>query len=220
MKQKTLVIVLLLLTSFCLSACGSGVSDEAVDIDSVKVKLNKIDEYKQSIVIPTPTPKPAPVGPTFRDVPFGVTMAEVKQTETLTVTEEYTNALDFELTDFASYQMQPAYWFNEAGFMYRGGYYMVTDTLLPTFNDILDELSKLYGDPAEYNYYDNNDVIMTFETSDEGMQAISEGAVYYYVDFTYAGIDIALYAQRSDDSTEEQLLYDIFIEFTDYTYSD
>lgn len=219
MKQKTLVIVLLLLTAFCLSACG-GISDEAVDIDSVKKKLGKVDEYKENIVIPTPEPTAEPVIAAFRDVPFGVTMEDVKKIEMLAVTEEYTNALDFEFTDFSSYQMEPAYWFNEAGQMYKGGYYMETDSLLPAFNDILDKLCELYGNPKEYNYYDNNGLIMTFETKDEGRQALNKGEVYYYVDFTHQGIDIALQVQLSESSSDDQLIYDIFIEFTDYSYSD
>lgn len=219
MKQKTLVIVLLLLTAFCLSACG-GISDEAVDIGSVKAKLGEIDAYKKTIVKPTPTPESEPVIPTFRDVPFGVSMEEVKQLETLAVTEEYTNALDFDFTDFSSYQMQPAYWFNEAGQMYKGGYYMETDSLLPAFNDILDRLYELYGDPGEYNYYDNNGLIVIFDTKDEGREALNKGEVSYYVDFTYQGIDIALQVQLSESSTDDKVIYDIFIEFTDFSYSD
>ncbi len=208
--KRRLLIVLVLLAAMLAAACGGPAQNKA-DMSSVKDKLNVLDVYKESIQ-KNQTNTGNTAG-TFSEFSFGMSMETIKAMETLPLSTEYTDALDYSGSGIYGYDMMLTYWFNADDQLESISYSMSGDKYLEIVNSLTALLRGDYGEPAESGFYDSNDTAVTFADDTEIMQAVDAEDVYYYAAFkNSSGIDIELYANKKDAG------YDFWVYFTDYNY--
>ncbi len=189
---------MLLLLSFIALMCASctAVPDIGTSGASVEERLTQIDAYKETIPDRTEASDNLLSALSFRGIPFGSTMSEVKAAETLEVTEVYSDALDFEPVIIYSYSMVPSCWFNEAGVFYSGSYSMTQSDYAPAVQNLASSLTSEFGEPVEIGYYDYSHISVNFASDDEAIAAMRNGEAYYYVSYTgTGGLSIEFYAE-------------------------
>ncbi len=226
MNRKPVVIIAMLI-AVVLVLCGcSGISVPAGDIYERLDKLDAFKETTESQRIESGNERGETsrgvmqASGTFRNVPYGYSLFDIKRLETLGVVEEYDNAIDFELVSIFGYSMLPTYWFNLSEQMFRGSYYARTsDELKSVIDSFLGQLNDLYGTALEMNYYDfSNDVVYPTDEIAE-QQAISSGQAYFYAWYSYDEIDVELYIEI-ETANQDVPVFEVFVNFTDYSYYD
>ncbi len=190
-----LLIVLVLMCASCSAASDTGGA-------SVEERLAQIDAYKETISTRTEPEASGSVTSalSFRGIPFGSTMSEVKSAEMQPLTNEYSDALDFEPVTIYSYSMVPSYWFNGTGLFYSGSYSVTQSDYQPAVENLQSALTAEFGEPAETGYYDYSHTSITFASNDEAVAAIRGGEAYYLTSYTGGdGLSVDFYAE-SDGS--------------------
>jgi hypothetical protein len=211
MPKRAKAAIMILVTMMLLSAC-TGIADTQVDIQAVQSRLQQMDAYKQSIN--KQTQQAYSTGDaTFRGFSFGTSKELISAMETLPLSEQFTDALDYTGSSLYGYDMLLTYWFNSDEQFYGASYNMQNDVYLDTVNTLTAGLHGDFGEPVEAGYYNDTDIALTFDSEDKAMQALEKGDAYYYDAFVDAnGIKVELFARRYDNS------YDYWVYYTDYTY--
>ncbi len=213
--MKKCALLLAVSLSFVFLCSCKTLPDRKVVFDEVLQKISKIDEYKED------NPQYLSDTADFRGVLFGSDMQEVYETETLYLTESYTNALDFENTDIYNYSMQPTYWFNEDGLLYRGTYRIKSKNAHTVYDDISSQLRGDFGVPFDENFYDFNGEILQFDSTKQSEKAIASGEAYFYTGFRKNSFYIELFLQTAVDENYMVLPeFQISLAYTDYYYFD
>jgi len=213
-KKAKAICIMVFLAAVLLCACG-GIPDSDVDIDSVKGRLKQIDAYKKSV----PENREArqdysTADATFRGFNFGVSKEMVGAMETLALSEQYNDALDYTGSTLYGYDMLLTYWFNKDNQLYSAGYSMQNDQYSDTMNRLIARLRGDYGEPYQTGYYDDTNAAVTFNTEREALQAVDDGNAYYYAAFADDfGTQIELCVQNSDAG------YQYWVCYTDYSYN-
>ena len=210
-----------LIVAAALMLCGCSISSSDTSQD-VQDRLDKLDELKKTIEqIPAAARESleAQASGAFRDVPYGSSRDDVFFLENQDTLEEFDNAIDFEYVEIFGYQMLPTYWFNANEQMYRGSYYMKTDEeIIDIMRAFLPQLEELFGSALETSYYNYGNELLELSEA-KAIAAVSEGNAYFYAWYYYDIIDIELYIEV-DTSAKDVPIYEVYVNFTDYTYHD
>lgn len=194
--KKPFIFIIIVLASVLLFSCAK-LADNKVAIDQVNIKLSDIDDYKTNITEPffnEPN--------TFRSIPFGSTMQQVLDTETLPLLETYSDMFYYDTTQFFSYNMHPCYQFNKSGMLYCGYSHMQRSMLFPTVDDLFKQLRFVYVDPAQKCYYNYNNEMINYDTLEQGQSAIENEEAYYYIYFEQDLFDIEVFEEIASDLKE------------------
>ena len=200
--MKKALLPLMICALFLSASCSADVNREA-DSAAIEERLAQLDAYKQTYEDAEGTDSPLTSGgavtaQAFRGIPFGSTMSQVKEAETLELTKAYNNALDFETVSVYSYPMLVTYWFDELGQMNYGLYSMTNSAYLPVLQNLKASLSADYGEPAEAGYYTDSTTLVSFASNEEAVAAIDASEAYYYAEYTDAeGLEVTLYAENA-----------------------
>lgn len=208
--MKRLLIVLVLLAAMLTAAC-SGPAHNKADMSAVQDKLNVLDVYKESVQ--KNQTNPDTTAENISEFSFGMSREMIRAMETLPLSTEYTDALDYSGSGIYGYDMMLTYWFNADNQLESISYSMWGNKYLETVNSLMASLRSDYGEPSESGFYDSNDSTVTFADDTKIMQAVDADGVYYYAAFkNSSGIDIELFARQKDAG------YDFWVYFTDYNY--
>lgn len=210
--KKRLLIVLVLIAAMLTAACGAQTQNKA-DLSAVQDRLGVLDAYKESIQKNQANGTEPNTKGTTSEFTFGMSREKIIAMETLPLSQEYTDALDYSGSGIYGYDMMLTYWFNADDQLESISYSMLGDNYLETVNSLMSSLRGDYGEPSESGFYDSNDTAVTFADDAAIMQAVDADGTYYYAAFKDSiGIDIELFARQKDAS------YDFWVYFTDYNY--
>ncbi len=218
--KKKLVSMVILAFAAMLCLCGCSFSSGGATYD-VYDRLDELDDFKEWAAqqpVPTQSPFAAQEYGAFRSVPYGYNRQDVMRLETLTMVEEFDNAIDFEYINIFGYDMLPTYWFNNNEQLFRGSYYTQTgENMQIIIKNLLSQLTDQYDTALETNYYDFNNDVKYFDNEQQASEAVSSGDAYFYAWYFYDEIDIEVYIEGAKKSEDD---FDVFVNFTDYSYYD
>jgi len=208
-----LFVVMVMLAVLLLSAC-SDIPDSQVDIDTVRARLQQIDDYKQSVPDTKEIQKAYNTSDaTFRGIKFGLSMEMVSAIETLPLSEQFSDALDYTGGAIYGYDMLITYWFNLDNQLYRAAYSMTNGQYFDTVESLTAALKKDYSEPYVAGYFDYENAGVAFDTSEEALQAVDSKNAYYYEAFVDDfGTQIELFVEKTEDR------YGYWVCYTDYSY--
>ncbi len=208
-----LLTVMILIAALLLGACTAA-SDNAVDQTAVEQKLNALDAYKESLPGNNTVNNDfdAQKG-VFRSFYFGMSKEMVRAMETLTLNQEFTDALDYTGSKIYGYDMLLTYWFNSDNMLGSVSYSMQGNAFLDTVNALMEGLRGDYGNPVSFGYSDTFNEAVAFDSDDQALQAVDTGSAYYNaIWWLDNNIHVELYGRKTDTG------YDYWIYYTDYTY--
>ncbi len=211
--KKRLLIVIMMFTAILSAAC-SGPAENKADLSAVQDKLNVLDVYKENIASTQSKgiEFEADAG-IFRNYRFGMSKEMISSLETLTLSKQFTDALDYTGSGMYGYDMLLTYWFNDDDQLESVSYSMQNAEFNKTLTTLMDGLRNELGEPTVQGYYSSTDVPVAFDTDDQAMQAVDTDGSYYYAAFTSpSSIKTELYANKKDAG------YDFWVYFTDYSY--
>ena len=215
--KKAAALCFCFIISISLAACTTRTTEEK--LTEINDRLSLVDEFYENSA---PELMENSVDPyksaSFRGIPFGSFRTSVKSRESLEITSEYTNAIDYAPAKFLDYDMVPTYWFNSSDQLYSGSYYMSAKVDLEEFaSNITNELKGIYGQALDINYYDYDNNLITVSESENISDLVDRREAYYFAWFAYDNIDVELIIERSL-SDQSQVKYDIIIYYIDDSY--
>lgn len=191
------------------------------ELDKVYDRLELVDEfYEQNVQSLSEDPIALQEEGTFRNVPFGSLRSDVEDLESLELYAQYDIALEYIETPVFGYNMTPKYWFNSMGQLFRGTYYFESSQSIDKIiSSIAVRLSNIYGQPDSSDFYNYDNDVAVWSTKEELTDMISENLVYYYAGYVYGQVDIQFIIEVSQNSTADNIVYEVSIMFTDYSYN-
>lgn len=211
--KKSLFILMILFITIMIGACTE-IPDSQVDISVIQNKLDTLDAYKESLPDVKASEQDYDItDATFRGIYFGTSMDMVGTLETLPLSEQYSDALDYTGSGVYSYDMLLTYWFNSNDQLFSASYSMNNSELFETFDALMTGLQSDFGEPLELSYYDDSNASVTFDSQEQALNAVDNDGAYYYAYFVDDnGINIELYAMKGDTD------YEFWVYYTDYSY--
>lgn len=206
--MKKLLVTILISAVLLLCACSQNA--DTIDIND---RLEQLDELNESELTPKPNPIKEQALGTFRNIPFGSTASQIEIKETLPVVNIYHDAIDFENTEVFSYSMQPTYWLNYDGLLYRGSYsFRTSRNLFDIIEELQYYLDDIYTNAAQYGFRNQDYKYVQFDDKQQTIDAIENNEIHYYEWYFYDGIDIEVFIEWENGS------YLVYLLFTDRKY--
>lgn len=214
------VIMCVAIVVIIAPACSKDLSGE--ELDKVYDRLELVDEFnEQNVLSLSENPIVSQQEGTFRNVPFGSLRSDVESHETLQMSVQYDNAIDYTPTPVFDYNMVPTYWFNSSDQLYRGTYCCESSQPMDEIiNSISKKLSNIYGQPEHSDFYNADHEVAVWNSEDELAGLIENNLVYYYADYISNDVEVDFYLEINENSSAENIVYDVCIMFTDNSYKD